>query len=118
MTATSGTRRQATAFAPLAASRAPTITTTYVLLECGNTVARTPLRPFVIRLRNELLDRNCLIEPTISDCEQAWAAYARGEAGNAGIVDHVSFAVMRRLGLTDAFTNDRHFLAAGFVPLF
>jgi predicted nucleic acid-binding protein len=30
----------------------------------------------------------------------------------------VSFSVMRRLGLTRAFTNDRHFAAAGFEALF
>lgn len=41
-----------------------------------------------------------------------------GEAGQAGIVDQVSFLVMRRLGITEAFTNDRHFQAAGFVTLF
>jgi predicted nucleic acid-binding protein len=34
------------------------------------------------------------------------------------VVDHVSFIVMRQLGMTEAFTNDRHFRAAGFVPLF
>jgi predicted nucleic acid-binding protein len=33
-------------------------------------------------------------------------------------VDHVSFAVMRRLGISKAFTNDRHFKAAGFEPMF
>ena len=36
----------------------------------------------------------------------------------AGIVDQVSFVVMRRLGLTRAFTNDWHFRAAGFETLF
>ena len=43
---------------------------------------------------------------------------SRDEAGQAGIVDHVSFAVMRRLGITQAFTNDRHFQTAGFETLF
>jgi predicted nucleic acid-binding protein len=33
-------------------------------------------------------------------------------------VDHISFVVMRRLGVTKAFTNDRHFRAAGFEVLF
>lgn len=40
------------------------------------------------------------------------------ESGGASIVDHVSFAVMRRLGLSKAFTNDRHFRGAGFETLF
>ena len=33
-------------------------------------------------------------------------------------VDQLSFRVMRRLGLTEAFTNDQHFQAAGFTTLF
>jgi hypothetical protein len=45
--------------------------------------------------------------------EDAWLAYLHGEAGDAGIVDCISFAVMHRLGLTQVFTNDRHFQAAG-----
>ena len=48
----------------------------------------------------------------------ASAAYDRGEAGQAGIVDHVSFQVMRRLGITAAFTNDLQFEAAGYTVLF
>lgn len=42
------------------------------------------------------------------------------ECGNAaaGIVDHISFAVMRRLGIAEVFGNDRHFQAAGFTVLF
>jgi len=39
-------------------------------------------------------------------------------AGDAGIVDHVSFQVMRRLGITEEFTNDKHFQAAGFAVQF
>jgi predicted nucleic acid-binding protein len=39
-------------------------------------------------------------------------------ASGAGIVDQVSFIIMRRLGITEAFTNDEHFRAAGFVTLF
>ena len=63
--------------------------------------------------------RPCLIyAPTNEEREQAWMAFDRGEAGQAGIVDHVSFLVMRRLGATEAFTNDRHFQAAGFATSF
>jgi predicted nucleic acid-binding protein len=58
------------------------------------------------------------IVPTDDDWREAWGAYARGQASDAGIVDHVSFVVMRRLAITDAFTNDRHFKAAGFNTLY
>ena len=41
-----------------------------------------------------------------------------GNAAAAGIVDHLSFVVMRRHGIQEAFTNDQHFRAAGFTTLF
>jgi uncharacterized protein len=33
------------------------------------------------------------------------------------LTDCTSFAIMNRLGLSEAFTADRHFASAGFVPL-
>jgi predicted nucleic acid-binding protein len=93
-------------------------TTPLVLWECGNAAARRPFRSHVNRLRQWLIQEGLLIEPTAKEIEDAWAAYERGEAGQAGIVDHVSFQVMRRLGITEAFTNDKHFQAAGFTVLF
>jgi predicted nucleic acid-binding protein len=92
-------------------------TSTPVLLECGNAAARTPFRRAVAELRQHLLADGKLIVPNDDDCAGAWEAYARGAAGEAGIVDQVSFAVMRRLGFAEAFTNDRHFRAAGFDTL-
>jgi predicted nucleic acid-binding protein len=69
-------------------------------------------------LRKFLLQEELLVDPTPEEVESAWVAYEQGEAGGAGIVDHLSFRVMSRLGLTDAFTNDQHFRAAGFTTLF
>jgi uncharacterized protein len=108
----------ARAVAQIAAERARTISTTFVFLECGNASARRPFRPFVDDLREELERAGRLIAPTVEDWSTAWSAFRQGLAGEAGIVDHVSFVVMRRLGITDAFTNDRHFMAAGFNTLF
>ena len=107
-----------TAFQKLAARRAPLVTTTFVLLECGNAAARRPYRHEVDRLRLLLERRKELVVPTRDDWDAAWAAYSRGDAVQAGIVDHVSFMVMRRMGIQEAFTNDQHFRAAGFQMLF
>jgi uncharacterized protein len=96
----------------------PLIATTLIFYECGNAAARRPYRADVDDLRVQLAAEGRLAEPTDSDLTAAWAAYRAGHAGQAGIVDQVSFAVMRRLGITDAFTNDRHFTAAGFCPMF
>jgi predicted nucleic acid-binding protein len=106
------------AYADLRKSRVNLVTTRYVLLECGNTVARTDLRAEVTRLRIKLAQRNRLIEPSEVDWNQAWAAFDGGKPGDAGIVDLVSFTIMQRLGIRQALTNDRHFNAAGFETLF
>lgn len=105
-------------FSGLRRSLRPMVATTFVLSECGNAAARRPYRTRVCRLREILETAGDLISPNDADWNAAWAAYERGVAGDAGIVDLLSFAVMRRLGISEAFTNDRHFQAAGFVTLF
>ena len=105
-------------FNELTALRANVATTSFVLLECGNAAARRPYRATVTRLRERLEHGNLLILPTTADWGEAWAGYDHESTDGAGIVDHVSFAVMRRLGIIKAFTNDRHFRAAGFEPMF
>lgn len=102
------------AFNELLRARAPLWTTEYVLLECGNAAARRPYRSRVGAIRHHLMTANLLVNPTSDELAEAWENYDRGSANQAGIVDHVSFVVMRRLGLTRAFTNDHHFRAAGF----
>ncbi len=106
------------AYAVLLSQGRKLVTTQLVLCECGNASARRTYRSDVCDLRKTLLQEGWLIEPTAQDIEEAWAAYERGEAGQAGVVDHVSFQVMRRLGIAEAFTNDKHFQAAGFSVLF
>ena len=95
-----------------------TVTTDQVLLECGNASARRPYRSEVNSLRRKLSDGDKLFRATEAELEQAWEAYDRQDAAGAGIVDQTSFIVMRRLGITEAFTNDEHFRAAGFITLF
>lgn len=105
-------------FNQMLGSQANIITSIFVLLECGNAAARRPYRSAVARLREQLELANRLIIPTVEGWTAAWAAFASENSQGAGIVDHVSFAVMRRLGLSKVFTNDRHFRAAGFETLF
>ena len=93
-------------------------TTTYILLECGNAAARRPYRLSVDRLRETSARGGTLITPTQDDWQLAWEEYRKGAADHAGIVDQVSFVVMRRPGISAAFTNDHHFRAAGFQALF
>ncbi len=92
--------------------------TTLVLAECANAAARTPFRIEVDEFRLRLEACATLIWPTLDDWRDSWTAYRNNDAEKAGIVDQISFSVMRRLGISRAFTNDRHFLAAGLATLF
>jgi uncharacterized protein len=94
------------------------VTTPLVLFETGNALARTRYRDDAAELWEALRATGKITMPTSEEYDLAWTYYRRGEAGSAGIVDCVSFVIMRRLGLTEAFTNDQHFAAAGFTPLF
>jgi predicted nucleic acid-binding protein len=105
-------------FAALLAANRDMVTTTTILLECGNAAARKSYRQDVCDLRGRMLAHQDLVEPTAAEIERAWEDFAAGIAGNAGIVDCVSFAVMRRLGVAQAFSNDKHFTVAGFEVLF
>lgn len=105
-------------FHSLRAAKVRFVTTPLILYECGNAAARRPYRKHVFVMRQLLLIAGDLIEPTVDDIESAWMAYERGNTGHSGIVDQISFAVMRRCGITQAFTNDKHFTAAGFLVLF
>lgn len=106
------------AYGRLVSQKKPFVTTTFVLLECANAAARRPYRQHVCLLRRSLELRGELIVPTDDDWRQAWEAYERGEAAQASVVEHVSFVAMHRLDITEAFTNDRHFQAAGYTTLF
>jgi len=106
------------AFARLIAERREVLTTTFVLAECANAAARHGFRRDVIDLGERLKAAGGLILSTEPDWEEAWSAYTAGHVGGPGLVDELSFVVMRRLGLQRAFTNDRHFRAAGFQPPF
>lgn len=98
--------------------RFATVTTSYVLLECGNAASRRPYRQNIAEMEERFREKGRLVFPTESDWALAWRAYEQAPAGGPSIVDCVSFEVMRRLGLRQVFTNDRHFADAGFETLF
>ncbi|HEX4123096.1 MAG TPA: PIN domain-containing protein [Tepidisphaeraceae bacterium] len=101
----------------LAVSATP-YTTPFILAECGNSAARRSFRPSATSIRKQFEQAQTLIWPGDAEWEEAWNACENQGPGSPGIVDQISFVVMRRLSITDAFTNDRHFTAAGFNTLF
>jgi predicted nucleic acid-binding protein len=106
------------AYATIRRGPVEVLTTTFVLAECANAAARRPYRLSPDRMRERLEKSGRLIFPTEEDWDNAWMAYREGQAGAAGIVDQLSFIVMKRLGVSRAFTNDKHFRAAGLEPMF
>ncbi len=79
------------------------------LAECANAAARRPYRSAVVALWRTLDEARAVLAPDDRQFRQAWEAYAADHVGGASLVDQISFAVMRRYGLTRVFRNDRHF---------
>ncbi len=94
------------------------VTTPLILVECANAASRRPYRRAVADLRESMTAAGMVIDPSPDEWEQAWAEYAADAPGGGGVVDRLSFIVMRRLDISTAFTNDRHFLMAGFNAMF
>ena len=74
--------------------------TSYVIAECANATSRWPGRRCVEVLVQTLEAADGLIFPSDADWHAAWTRYSAGHAGAPGLVDELSFVVMRRLGLT------------------
>lgn len=95
------------------------VVTDWVLAETGNGLARTPARRQLGRaadlFRSSSRSRFLFVSPEY--LEKALDLYGRREDKDWGLVDCASFAVMQDLGITEAFTDDRHFQQAGFRRL-
>jgi len=92
------------------------VLTDWIVAETGNSLARTTSRPrFPEGVRRLLANPNVRIvqvDPTLRN--RAVELYADRPDKTWGLVDCVSFVVMRDEGIKEAFTTDRHFEQAGF----
>jgi len=95
----------------------PLITTDYVFdetltlirAELGHRVAVD----FGEKLRSSVWAQLVLV--TVEDREAAWGIFKKFKDQRFSFTDCTSFAVMRRLGLSQVLTVDRHFRLMGFV---
>ncbi len=107
------------AWASLVARQRRVVLTDWIVAETGNGLAKSRGREqFVAAVgllraspRVELLQ----VSPPLLD--RALALYARRADKYWGLVDCASFVVMEDMGISQAFTNDRHFEQAGFTNL-
>ncbi len=94
----------------------PVVVTDAVLLEIGNALSRMD-RNAAVQIIQDLRDSPGATVVNLNPelFESAFALYRRHIDKQWGLVDCVSFVVMRRLRLTTALAFDQHFVQAGFV---
>ena len=100
--------------------RSQILTTDWVLMEVADALAksecRSRIRDFTLHLR---LASGCEVVPTSRDLlDRALELYQQHKDKEWTFTDCVSFVVMRERGITEALTEDRHFVQAGFTVLF
>ena len=95
------------------------VTTRAVLLEIGNALAGQRFRSAAIKLLEALdADPNVGIVPlTESLYAQALTLYRERPDKEWGLVDCISFVIMRERKIQDALTTDAHFQQAGYKAL-
>ncbi|MGI9182371.1 MAG: type II toxin-antitoxin system VapC family toxin [Longimicrobiaceae bacterium] len=96
----------------------PLLITDAVLLEVGNSLARGYKKDAVQVIDHFLASPEVeIVHLTPQLFEQAFPLYRSHQDKEWGLVDCISFAVMREAGITEALTFDRHFVQAGFQVL-
>ena len=95
------------------------VTTQAILLEIGNALSKQRYRAAAIQLLESLeIDPSVqVILLTNSLYRLAFNLFKQREDKEWGLVDCMSFIVMRDRGITDALTADTHFQQAGFRAL-
>lgn len=92
------------------------VTSEYILIELGNFLSRLPARRlfagFVAHIRVQ--PGHVVVECTSEILQEGIDLYARRCDKEWSLVDCISFAIMRRLGLRAVLTADHHFEQAGF----
>lgn len=94
------------------------ITTDGILLEIGNALSRNFKRESVEIIEYFLSSddvRVIHLHPT--SFRRAFDLYKSRPDKLWGLVDCLSFVIMKELGITEVLTTDKHFEQAGFTPL-
>jgi hypothetical protein len=95
------------------------VTTTAILIEIGNALAREPLRLAGAKYIREILKRDDFEVVTVGEdlFEKGLALYEQRPDKEWSLTDCISFIVMRELNINLALTSDHHFEQAGFRVL-
>lgn len=94
------------------------LTTDAVLLEIGNALARAFRKEAAAVIETFLSSPDVEIVHIAPDLlDRAVSLYKDHQDKEWGLVDCISFVVMREAGVSTALTFDRHFVQAGFTAL-
>lgn len=95
------------------------VTTTAVLTEVGNALARTSQRSAFIPFVDFLADSSVvdIAHASFREWDRAARLYDARPDKTWSLTDCLSFIVMQDRGITEALTADRHFEQAGFTVL-
>jgi predicted nucleic acid-binding protein len=102
--------------------RRPRITTVAVLIECLNFLSRAPLRPLANvlweQIQNAVMIGVLEVVPLTEDLfAEGLALFLSRPDKEWSLTDCISFVVMEKRGIRQAFTADKHFAQAGFEAL-
>lgn len=96
----------------------PVLITDVVLLEIGNALARNFKQEAIEVIDSFLASSDVeMVRFTPQLFERAYALYKQYQDKEWGLIDCVSFVVMRDAGVGSALTFDQHFVQAGFQAL-
>ena len=95
------------------------VTTRAILLEIGNALSKQRFRAAAVALLRALeSDPSVEIVPFSTELyDRAFALFQQRPDKEWGLIDCVSFVVMRERGISQALTSDEHYRQAGFQAL-
>ena len=103
----------------LESSRFRLVTTSFVLIEVGDGLAggrrRTKLVDLIDEIRSD--PANTIVPASEGLLEQGLDLYRKRDDKTWSITDCISFVVMKKMGIAEALTGDKHFVQAGFKAL-
>ena len=95
------------------------VTSSYVLVEVVTLLNSRRSHSKAVELGNNLLSSRLFNVVHVNEelFYAAWRYFQKHKDKRYSMTDCVSFLLMKKLGITEALTFDRHFVQAGFVRL-